>query len=65
MLCALPRRVVGVLQPRTDTEYSEKGSVTDRFAVGGEWIRGREARLGIRSVRSMGRQVRGCDRGRT
>lgn len=55
MLCALPKRVVGVLQPRRDTEYSEQGSVTDRFAVGGEWIRGREERLGIRSVRSTGK----------
>lgn len=39
MLCALPRRVVGVLQPRRDTEYSEKGNVTDRFAVGKGWVR--------------------------
>lgn len=39
MLCALPRRVVGFLQSRRDPEYSEKGNVTDGFAVSEEWVR--------------------------
>lgn len=54
MLSALPRRVVGVLQPRRDTEYSEQGSVTDRFVVGRQWIRGRVARLGIKECEECG-----------
>lgn len=62
MLCALPRRVVGVLQPRRDTEYSEQGSVTDRFIVGRQWIRGRVARLGIKECEECGEDRRGYDR---